>query len=63
MTPSPQVLWIVQGGPETVASGVNPKNDVVDEDVELEEEDGGQITGISSGVASLEHFLTLEGYS
>ncbi|XP_030405845.1 3-ketoacyl-CoA thiolase, peroxisomal isoform X1 [Gopherus evgoodei] len=50
------------GGLQAAASGVNPKDEVVDEEVELEE-DVGQETGTSSGVASQDLFLTSEGSS
>ncbi|EMP36602.1 Tyrosine-protein phosphatase non-receptor type 3 [Chelonia mydas] len=47
------------GGLEAVASRVNPKDKVVDEEVKLEE-DVGQETGSSGGMASQDLFLTLE---
>ncbi|EMP42186.1 hypothetical protein UY3_00573 [Chelonia mydas] len=45
------------GGLEATASRVNPEDEVVDEEVELEE-DVGQETGLFGGVASQDNFLT-----
>ncbi|EMP39491.1 Arginine and glutamate-rich protein 1 [Chelonia mydas] len=45
-----------------VASRVNPKDEVVDKEVELEE-DVKQATGSSNGLPSQDHFLTLKGSS
>ncbi|EMP36761.1 hypothetical protein UY3_06039 [Chelonia mydas] len=49
-------------GLEAAASGVNPKDDVVDEEVELEE-DVEHMTGSSGGAVSQDLFLTPEGSS
>nr|XP_042697668.1 uncharacterized protein LOC122172315 isoform X1 [Chrysemys picta bellii] len=58
-TSTTKIPMDTSGGLKATASRVNLKDEVVDNEVELEE-DVGQVTGSSGGMASQDLFLTLE---